>query len=354
MSKKNATYLFGDMNDGLHFEKLLVNDESEKPVDASEGKDENINAVASEEAVTANTKKQIKKATKPEEDGVNGLGNDTVSLTGISYTPKSRKKIKVSKPYESVDFVTLEENDDNINENSPFCEYPLTDKAGIRTDIYGETKNHSGIDRKVPEGTLISLPMDVLFKDSGSYIDHGNWIELEDDKGNTLSFQYLKDIGDFEPGDTIKAFTPIARSGKKGNHEALREEYYTPDGRNITESYWKNQKKPENKDAVQPEKDNILEWVYKNSMAGINQFNKGLFSTLDLFLPTERLGKYDFVSGLNNYYSDLYGYTKSVADSSSQSRGKRMGNCREFASKYCFRYARYDIGYDVRRYNYGY
>ncbi len=38
-------------------------------------------------------------------------------------------------------------------------------------------------------------------------------------------------------------------------------------------------------------------------MAGINQFNQGVFSTLDYLLPTEYLGKYDVLSGLNNYYS---------------------------------------------------
>lgn len=275
---------------------------------------------------TAETVTSIKKAPKPE-DGANGLGADTVALNGISFTPRGKERINYSrKPYESFDFVRLEENDDYVNENSPFSEYPLTDKAGVRNDMYGEPEMHSGINRDMPEGTLISLPVDVLYKDSGNDIDHGNWIELEDNEGNILSFQHLKEVGDFNPGDKIKASTPVARSGKKGNRETLREEYYSPDGRNITEIYWRNsKKKPAEapvKNEAKPEKDNILEWAYKNSMAGINQFNKGVFSTLVHYLPTELLGKYDFVSGLNNCYSNLYDNTKAIADSSSQSRGK--------------------------------
>ena len=48
-------------------------------------------------------------------------------------------------------------------------------------------------------------------------------------------------------------------------------------------------------------KDSFFGWLGKNATAGISQFNKGLFSSLDFILPTEILGKYDVVSKLNDY-----------------------------------------------------
>ena len=144
------------------------------------------------------------------------------------------------KPYESLDFADMIENDYEIDRYSPFSDYPLSGKLGIRTEAYGETRNHSGINRNMPEGTYIRLPMDVKYKNSGYDYEHGNWIELEDKKGNTLSYRNLMDFGDFTPGAVIPLNTPIARSGKNGKEETLREEYYSPEGRNITESYWRD------------------------------------------------------------------------------------------------------------------
>ena len=45
-------------------------------------------------------------------------------------------------------------------------------------------------------------------------------------------------------------------------------------------------------------------------MSGLGTFNKGLMSTLDFVLPTEFLGKYDFISNLNEYYSNQDNYYK--------------------------------------------
>ena len=46
------------------------------------------------------------------------------------------------------------ENDYEIDRYSPFSDYPLTGKLGIRTEAYGETKNHSGINRKNARGYI--------------------------------------------------------------------------------------------------------------------------------------------------------------------------------------------------------
>ena len=205
------------------------------------------------EKTTENSFSAIDKQTRRKKSDVSAFSTDTFegvqdtfeASDGLSYTPKRRERIDRSqKPYESTDFAELVESDYDIDKNSPFSAFPLTGKLGIRTEAYGETKNHSGINRKMPEGTYIRLPMDVKYKNSGYDYEHGNWIELEDKKGNTLSYRNLMDFGDFSPGTVIAGNTPIARSGKSGKNETLREEYYSPEGRNITESYWRDNQKP--------------------------------------------------------------------------------------------------------------
>ena len=82
---------------------------------------------------------------------------------------------------------------------------------------------------------------------------------------------------------------------------------------------------PENKPVQKTsvvKKDNFGNWLKKQAEAGLSTFNKGLFSTLDFILPTEFMGKYDFVSKANDYYSNLYDNYTSKAQESSKSRGK--------------------------------
>ena len=56
----------------------------------------------------------------------------------------------------------------------------------------------------------------------------------------------------------------------------------------------------------------LLPWLGKNAAAGLSQFNQGLASTLDFFLPTELFfgEEKDPVSRLNRYYTgerDIWG-----------------------------------------------
>ena len=90
----------------------------------------------------------------------NGISAKTPKPSSKPYTPVTPEKInRGQKPYESLDFVEFVDNDYDIDKNSPFGEFPLTGKLGIRTGKYGENKNHSGINRKMPEGTFIKLPI---------------------------------------------------------------------------------------------------------------------------------------------------------------------------------------------------
>lgn len=91
----------------------------------------------------------------------------------------------------------------------------------------------------------------------------------------------------------------------------------------LSQNYVKN-KYPDYKGItpkVPEKKDGIGEWLGKNALSGLNQVNKSLFSTLDYVLPTDFLGKYDPISRLNNYYSNLYNQTTQSALKSSKSRG---------------------------------
>ena len=69
-------------------------------------------------------------------------------------------------------------------------------------------------------------------------------------------------------------------------------------------------------------KDSFGNWLGKQVMAGVDTFNKGIAATADFILPTEILGKYDFVSNINDYYNKSYNNRVSAAQRSSASRGK--------------------------------
>ncbi len=131
---------------------------------------------------------------------------------------------------------------DYVNKNSPFSGYSITSYTGARnTGIKGASTFHAGIDRAVPEGTAVSVPINTTFYRSGSDSARGNWIELKDANGNIMHYQHLQSFAvGYKPGDRIGAGTTFAISGSTGvGRPHLHEEYYTPDGSvNITESYW--------------------------------------------------------------------------------------------------------------------
>ena len=163
--------------------------------------------------------------------------------TGITSEKKdtSPQKVKSNAFVSQSGFESTKNADDFINTNSPFAGYRITSKTGARnTGIAGASTNHKGIDRAVPKGTELSLPIDVSFYKSGTDSARGNWIEFKDSAGNILHYQHLQDFGNFKSGQSIPAGTVFARSGNSGvgSGAHLHEEYYSPNGVNITESYW--------------------------------------------------------------------------------------------------------------------
>ena len=124
---------------------------------------------------------------------------------------------------------------------SPFDGYAVTSRPGKRNaPTAGASTNHAGLDRAMPRGTALKLPIDVTYYRSGSDKARGKWIEFKDAGGNILHYQHLDSYGIFKPGETVPAGSQIAVSGASGigTGAHLHEEYWSPDGQNITESYW--------------------------------------------------------------------------------------------------------------------
>lgn len=71
----------------------------------------------------------------------------------------------------------------------------------------------------------------------------------------------------------------------------------------------------------QKKKDNFFQWAGKQFMGGLSQFNKNLTSTLDYFMPTDFLGKYDPFKNLDNYYTGLRDEYVTAANESSKALG---------------------------------
>ncbi len=193
---------------------------------------------------------------------------DAVSV----YQPSTQRSGKATY---NLSFGNAVKNEDSfINQNSPFASYKITSKSGARnTGIKGASTMHAGIDRAVPEGTGISLPIATTFLASGYDDARGNWIEVKDGAGNILHFQHLKDYGTFTPGEVIPKGVKIARSGASGvgSGAHLHEEYYSADGKNITESYW-----------AEYTNGSVGALLGKSAMQGVSGLTSELMNTLDM------------------------------------------------------------------------
>ena len=108
----------------------------------------------------------------------------------------------------------------------------------------------------------------------------------------------------------------MSQSEIKENNFALRNPGYN----SLSPTVWNEERLQEAISAPQ-KKANFKTWFNNNVMAGFNQFNKSLMSTLDWILPTEFLGRYDFISNLNDYYSDMYDSYSTKAYNAGVSRG---------------------------------
>ena len=83
-----------------------------------------------------------------------------------------------------------------------------------------------------------------------------------------------------------------------------------------------SEKQETEKQETTNKKDGFFSWLGKQANAGLSSFNKSVASTLDFVLPTEFLGKYDYISKINDYYSNSNEYYSSEAQKSSKTRGK--------------------------------
>lgn len=199
---------------------------------------------------------------------------------------------------------------------SPFDGYAVTSRPGKRNaPTAGASTNHAGLDRAMPRGTALKLPIDVTYYRSGSDKARGKWIEFKDAGGNILHYQHLDSYGIFKPGETVPAGSQIAVSGASGISTGahLHEEYWSPDGQNITESYWGGLSKGTASGALPTE--------YKK--AGGNVFNVGTNALARegksaLAGSYEGLSRFEKVQMLKKRRDERRGLRERVADKMSR------------------------------------
>lgn len=75
-----------------------------------------------------------------------------------------------------------------------------------------------------------------------------------------------------------------------------------------------------------------LEWLGNNAAAGLSQFNQGVASTLDFFLPTELIfgEENDPISGLNRYYTEQNAFWGNEASDVNQRAGGVLGTVGQY------------------------
>ncbi len=122
-------------------------------------------------------------------------------------------------------------------------------------------------------------------------------------------------------GNYLDKYSPVDDSEKKAldGYKKYVESLQKEAEKNSAPEEIVNQQTTETKPA---EKDGFFPWLGKQAMAGLGQFNKSISSTLDFLLPTEFLGRYDFISSMNDYYTNANNYYAQEAAKSSASRGK--------------------------------
>ena len=112
--------------------------------------------------------------------------------------------------------------------------------------------------------------------------------------------------------DDISKSTDLSKSEKEKQIDETVEKYSRSGQKRENLKKYAEEKKP----------DSFVSWLGKNAMNGLSQFNKQAISTLDYILPTEFLGKYDFISKANDYYKKESERYADEAQKSSVSRGK--------------------------------
>lgn len=112
--------------------------------------------------------------------------------------------------------------------------------------------------------------------------------------------------------DEISQSTDLSKSEKEKRIDETVEKYSRSGQKRENLKKYAEEKKP----------DSFVSWLGKNAMSGLSQFNKQTISTLDYILPTEFLGKYDFISKANDYYKKESERYADEAQKSSVSRGK--------------------------------
>lgn len=152
--------------------------------------------------------------------------------------------------------------------------------------------------------------------ESNNYVQPANRNTVKEDKKEIDLWQNNPVISDKTAlWDTNTSRTEAEKSRQRENNSRLLNN--SNNGRTENELY-----RLQENNKVTNKKDTVGNWLGKQAMSGVDAFNKNIAATADFLLPTEFLGKYDFVSKINDYYSKSYNNRAYTAQASSISRGK--------------------------------
>ena len=228
-------------------------------------------------------------------DAYNAVKGNTLD----SYKPKNEEEKKVLDGYKQ--YTGLFTNTDTTKGNETTGIYADTNKFGKGNIDLTDRPVYVNPDGKISTVSSMSINEDgkeilipTIVKD-----ENGNAKKLTEDEAIEHYHKTGQYLGKF---DTIEEANEYAQ-----NLHIEQQEYY---------------KNPNASQETPTKKDGFGSWLGKQAMAGLGQFNKGVTATLDFILPTEFLGRYDFISKLNDYYSNSSDYFNSEAQQSSASRGK--------------------------------
>ena len=122
--------------------------------------------------------------------------------------------------------------------------------------------------------------------------------------------------------NNLDVYTPTNDAEKSIIDSYIKDNFKDNKGNTLATSLDDYKKKVEQAQTQAEEKTGFGKWLGSQALAGLATFNKGVAATLDFILPTEFLGKYDYISKMNDYYSNQHDLYQQAAAKTSVSRGK--------------------------------
>ena len=115
----------------------------------------------------------------------------------------------------------------------------LPPSVGVISSLWGDGRDHRGIDIANCEGTPIVAVADGTVIDSGPAPGFGLWVRVRHDDGTITTYGHNRD-NLVKVGEHVRAGQPIATMGNRGESTGphLHFEVTAPDGQKVDPSPW--------------------------------------------------------------------------------------------------------------------